>query len=1379
MEFRVLGTLQVIDGDGPVSIGNAHKCRLVLAALLARADRPAPSGWLVEAVWGDDPPMSAQRNLQLYLHRLRRTLGTETISRAPGGYTALTGGDLDALRFERLAAEARREPDDAEASELLRRALAEWRGVAFAEFTDSAILVDEAARLEQLRLASYESLAEAGLRLGRTGPMIPELGRLVREHPYREGTAGLYMAALYRDGRQAEALEVFRTVRARLAEELGVDPGPQLTRVHEAILNSEEVDLWPPPARRVTLPQGGGPYLGLATYQPEDSTRFFGRERLTGRLAELVGTLPLVGVFGASGSGKSSLIRAGLIARLAREDGRWTPVLFTPAERPLTALAAAVQDLTGESPDRLAKEILEDPGALAAALPDGGPRVLLVADQFEEAYTLCADDAERGAFIDALLAARGKATIVLGVRADFLARVSEHAGLVEALDGAQLIVGPPAAAELRAIATGPAERAGLTLEPALLAAVVADAGGGPGALPLVSHALLETWRGSRGRELSLAAYLAAKGVHGAVAETAERVYGELDPADQGTVRQIFLRLTALGDGTEDTRRPISRAELTGLAAAHVLTAILDRLAAEHLVVLGDDRVELGHEALIRAWPRLRGWLGEDRAELEVHRRLTQAARNWELLGRDAGALYRGAPLHAALRWAAERPGELNRAERTFLQTARAAEATEIRTVRRQNRRLTRLLAVGAAVLLLAVAAGAVALDQRSEAAHRQKVERAHQLALTARALLETDPDRAGLLAVEARRLFPDAETGGALISAASAAQRSTTLRTGSRSIWSCAFSPDGTRLAVSDSDGDVSVWDTATARRVALFTDHRDHMAAGEATYARALAFSRDGRLLAGVARVPSAGVARGSVAVWDLTAGRAAHFRSLPAVGGGMTLSPDGRILAYTTGQGEITLLDWKPGTTRTITYRNGGAPGSLAFSGDGRLLVSADGDGGPRIWNAATLRPAGRIDMPGAQNIRFDTGGRWLATENEKTGVRLWELAGGRFSPRTSLPREDPYRWATSAPSADRRLAIADENGLVTLWDGTGPVRSFQDRGRAETTSVALSSDGSWLASSGLGGTVILRRLGSAFRWHSGEITDLDASPDGRTIASSSADGSAALWDASGTLIRTFPGHRDRVEALAFAPDGAHLATVTRDHALSFWPTGPGPRLWERPYPGFGTSTDVAFQPAGSLLMTAAMGRHRWSVADPGHPEPSPLTDSLALITGLSYSPDGRVLATASPTGGLSLWDAVTDTRLRTIVTGQGTVADVAFAPGGGEIATAGADLTVRLWNPGTGAGTAVLRGHTAPVQAVAFSRDGRLLASAGHDSTIIVWDLSTRRQVLRLTGHQGRVQALAFTGSGDLVSGGADRRIIRWRLDPEAAATAVCAGISCPKP
>lgn len=451
------------------------------------------------------------------------------------------------------------------------------------------------------------------------------------------------------------------------------------------------------------------PYAGLAAFGADDAERFFGRERLVAALARRLAQARLVTVVGASGAGKSSLLHAGLVPLWRTERPGDRVVMVTPGPHPLESCLAQLAP-----PGALPEEGLDPPAdasrrpvhdrwadrrsldlavrRLLATAPEAA-ELLLVVDQFEEVFTLCRPEADRTRFIDALLgaaqAAGSRCRVVVGVRADFYAHCAAHPGLAAVLADAQMVVGPMTTEELRRAVTLPAIRAGCAVEGALLADLMTQAGGQVAILPLVSHALLETWRRRRGNTLTLSGFQAVGGLDGGLTRTAEAVYDTLDADQRSTARQVMLRLTALGEGTEDTKRRIRREELcprdaggaAGVAGADVaagaggaggrsgpagppgpecragseqspgtgrpenrataVTVVLERFARARLLTLDRDTLEITHEALIRCWPRLRGWLTEDRDAMRVHRRLTEATAAWEAVQRDPGALYRG------------------------------------------------------------------------------------------------------------------------------------------------------------------------------------------------------------------------------------------------------------------------------------------------------------------------------------------------------------------------------------------------------------------------------------------------------------------------------------------------------------------------------------------------------------------------------------------------------------------------------------------------------------------------------------------------------------------------------------------------------------------
>ncbi|WP_141747278.1 hypothetical protein [Streptomyces agglomeratus] len=1130
------------------------------------------------------------------------------------------------------------------------------------------------------------------------------------------------------------------------------------------------------PSEDDRLPAGQSPpcpYPGLAAFGTEDAEMFFGRDDLVKDLLEQIdhtARTALIALFGASGSGKSSLLRAGLLPALP-PNVRVLPL--TAGAHPLTALAAAVSDATGSAADTLRSRLSGDRQTLEVALrtwlaaqPEGTQAVLVV-DQFEEVFTLCTDAAERDAFLTAVadLACTSDERIrtLIAVRADFYSHCSAHPELVAALrQGVQLPVGPPTHQELRDIVVRPAARAGVSVDSDLVATVLAAAANQPGALPLLAHVLRETWDRREGSLLRLADYHASGGMRGAVAQTAERAYGDLPGEQQKAARKIFLRLTALGVGTDDTRRPISRGELDGIAGEAVISDVLNHLADARLIVLDEERVEVAHEALIRAWPRLHRWLTDDRSSLFVHRRLTEAARTWESLERDGGAVYRGAQLAAARSWADDHTGELNQLESSFLDAGTTAEAAERDSTRRRARLLKRLVAGMSVLLLLALLGGGIAVRQRQDAHRQELIALSEQLSLQSRSLLSTDPDLAGLLAVEADHLHPAAESRGAVLSAASARRR-TELNTGGPAVYAVAFSPDHSLLASAAGDGTIGLWDPERGTRIASLP--------GRAERARGVGFSGDGKLLAATGNSGTTG----SITVWDARTRRQVASMTEKEMALGMALSPDGRMIAVGVGaHGDIAVRDLSTGSRRLL-HGQGGAVRSLTFSHDSKLLVSADGSSDPVAWHLSTGRPFARLPAEHVASVVFGPSEPVLAGAADDGGVHLWDLRSDPPVALPTLPLQGSYGWTVSAPVGDR-IAVADENGTVTLWDlrHRQRLQTLLDRGRTETASLALSQDGAMLATAGFNGTIVLHDLrNTPFSGFDAPVNDLKVSPDGALIASAGNDGVVRLWDVRGHQIAALTGHPDRVQAVAFSPDGRLLASVTRNNVVTLWNVRHR-RHETKPFPttGLGASTDIAFDPGGRYLAAATLGPFVWDVRDVASPSPLTPKYSARLVTSLTFSRDGRRLVTSSPGGYINEWDVTGGTLVDRTDTHQGAVQDLALSPDGSLIATAGDSRTVALWDAATHRQTAVLNGHTAPVQVLAFSRDGRLLASAGDDHTIIVWDVISQNRVAELAGHSGRVRGLDFTSDGVLLSGGEDGKIISWSLDLSTARADICA-------
>jgi hypothetical protein len=452
-----------------------------------------------------------------------------------------------------------------------------------------------------------------------------------------------------------------------------------------------------------SAPTGGAsPYVGLSPFQQDDAELFFGRSLLVADLVRRVSQRRLVVVFGPSGVGKSSLVRAGLMAAMPRP-----AVLMVPGEHPLTDLGLQLAVLARIPAGALLDDLAEDPShaelVVRQALLGRGSELLLVVDQFESVFSASVPDAERTAFVAALMAlchASSKTRVVLAVRADHYSRFVEFPELLAAMQDGQLLVGGMSPAELREAVVRPADRVGVRVEGALVSAIVAEVAGRPGALPLASHALLEAWRRRRGITLTLDGYQAVGGVDGAVAATAEGIYHGLSDAQRTAVRRLLLRMIDLDD-------------LAGVRGRRVLlsqvgpTDLVDRLVDARLLTTDHGSVELAHESLIRAWPRLRSWVEQDRATMRAHRHLADSAAVWQELGYDQGTLYRGSRLAQTRQWTASPSWQsaLSPLERRFVEESISHEAVKLDRQDRRRVRRRRLSSVLVGVLTLFTAAG--------------------------------------------------------------------------------------------------------------------------------------------------------------------------------------------------------------------------------------------------------------------------------------------------------------------------------------------------------------------------------------------------------------------------------------------------------------------------------------------------------------------------------------------------------------------------------------------------------------------------------------------------------------------------------------------------
>jgi len=748
MEYHVLGPTEVLEGGVPVDIGSRQQ-RALLALLIINANRVVSTERILEEFWPNDLE-GKEKTLWVYISRLRSALEPDREARSRN--TVLVTGDhgyslrvdpqdIDIHRFERAVEHGRAlvRDDPVAAGTELREALALWRGDAFEDFAYDDFARLEIGRLEELRLIAIEDRIDADLRAGLHREVIGELEGLVRDYPLRERPVGLVMVALYRSGRQADALRAFQVHRRTIGEELGIEPSPELCRVEEQVLLHDPRLAPDRTTVSETLQEIQNPFKGLHAFSESDVATFFGRDRLVSDIVRrLSDDTRLVALIGASGSGKSSLLRAGLIPTVRKgavgDPDSWLIAQMVPGARPFTELEAALLRSTIDAPDSLA-ELLDHPddGLQRAALrmlPEGSGRLLLVIDQFEELFTLVESEKERGRFIHNLEVAlddpHGRVVVVIALRADFYDRPLEYAGFAGHLSAGVVNTVPLSPDELEAAAERPAAIAGVQLEPALLAHLLTDIAGQSGGLPLFQFALTELFDRRSGELLTAEAYGEMGGVRGAITRRAEEIYESLSPGEQMACKQLFLRLVTIIDSVSWSRRRVAASEIVAIAADIVdLDTVLERFGSFRLLtfdrdyVSGSPTVEVAHEALLSEWSRLRGWIEEGREDVLRHARFTTALTEWRTSREKVDYLLSGERLGDYERWAQGSTLLLSAPEQTFLDASieLREEQTQFETQRsareskRDKQARWRLwgLAVGGALFVVVVVGVVIAI----------------------------------------------------------------------------------------------------------------------------------------------------------------------------------------------------------------------------------------------------------------------------------------------------------------------------------------------------------------------------------------------------------------------------------------------------------------------------------------------------------------------------------------------------------------------------------------------------------------------------------------------------------------------------------------------
>ena len=1352
MRVGVLGPIEVDGGAG----GLGPRDRVALGVLATHPGQNASADSIADALWGDELPASWQKVVQGCISRLRKVLGAEAIETTAAGYRLrLHRDDLDHELFEHHVSRAREllsagEPD--RALYLVEQALVLWRGDPLTELLDWEPGRTEAERLAELHREAEELRVEAALQSGRHDEVLPDLRRLVVEQPTRERRWGLLALAQYQADRQADALQTIARAKAVLMNELGLDPGPGLAALEESILRQDSSLV----AQAAFSPASATcPYLGLLAYDLGDAGAFFGREPDIDAALRRLDQVGVLAVVGPSGSGKSSLVRAGVAAALER-DGRRVAVL-TPGQHPLSAL----NDVRPQEAD------------------------VLVVDQCEEALALSEESGERADFFERLVgfAQRPGCQLVVAVRADRLGDLTVHTDFARLVEQGLSLLGPLREPDLRRAIEGPAAQAGLRIEPGLVDLLVREVLGEAGALPLLSHVLRQTWKRREGNTLTVAGYTATGGIRGAVSQSAEQLFRGLSSQQQVMVRDLMVRLVAADDTGAPVRQRVQRGSMLTSTERQ---EVAERLIAARLLSSDGESLEVAHESLAVAWPRLRGWLDDDVDGLRIMRHVSVAAETWDELGRPESELYRGVRLARAVEWRSRAHPTLTPIEDDFLGAStaladREAQAAEeqARRDRRSNQRLRAALAATAALLAVAIIAGIAALSSADRASSTALTSDSERLGAEAARVEATDLSL--LLAAAGLQLQDSEESRTNLLEALDRVPR--LIRATRAPAFGMAVLPDGRvalgyapvegvriydpdTLAITGRSSGVqgatvvasptgrllaaSVAGSSTGPPVVLLQPDGTQAPtqlgglANKDVVRQDLSFDSTGRWLA-VGVLPKAGP-EGTILVWDTE--RLGHpvARLTTSQTIFPVVSPDGRTL-YSRDGTRILVSELPEGATRrVVTGADLGVrelSGRLLLTPDGRTLVVGGGPGVVLI-DTTTLEPTAHLYAGQAWSgqLALSGDGRRVAVLGDRLVV--WDLSGEEptvvanedFGSNIALLSDPTGRTLypkTVGLSPDGRTLYLTHDGNLAALDLEGS-RSFLPAAAGEPLHrkamlTRLSPDRTKVAYHWGGrpatnqvGDLTTGRLGPRVELglNTTNFGDVVWSPDGRLLTSATGDSDVGLWDAaSGREVARTSLAPEEASIAAFSPDGRKLLVGTTAglvHVLSVSGLQP---VREPIDVGVGMLGILTVSPNGRDVVVHGDWARTIDYST-GELGATIGTKEEPAVVG-EFSRDGQRLVVVTTDGRIGLLDVTTNAWLaapnatRPVgVDPLNSAIHLAWSADGALIASSGGGK-VTAWDGRTGA---LVGAAAAPDGSVAFTEDGKVLVAA-LDGTVRTWD------------------------------------------------------------
>lgn len=1165
----------------------------------------------------------------------------------------------------------------------------------------------------------------------------------------------------------------------------------------------------------ISLPEPENPYKGLHAFQMTDARDFFGRDNLIQTLIDHMNNDDpyhrFLAIIGPSGSGKSSLVKAGLIPALWKGaiagSEKWFVVDMIPGTHPLDKLEIALMRVAAQQTANLREQLQRDErGLLRVAdliLPGDDTELVIVVDQFEEVFTLVEDEDAQQHFLNLLRVAvsdvRSRVRVVVTLRADYYDRPLHYPEFGELVRSRMETVLPLSAKGLERAIRGPAERVGVTFEQGLVEQIVSQMNYQAGALPLLQYALTELFDRRLGRLLTNDAYQQIGGAIGALANRADEIYRGLTEEAQALTHQMFMRLVTLGEGAEDTRRRATQAELLSLADnTDLMEEVIDQFAAYRLLSLDHDpetrqpTVEVAHEAILREWDRLRQWLNESREDIRQERAVSRAAEEWDQHNQDASFLLRGTRLEQVEKWRETTSLIQTPLEQEFItQSLQQREKEQEAELRRKEREtqleqrsrtfLRGLVAVFAIATVIAGGLALFALVQRNDAIQARDAEAValqesqrsadefRSIALTfgaQDAFNNSQPDVALALASEAINMEnPPFEAQQVFLTTSSSTWIQERFQISQAPVFSATYHPDGNRIITASADGRTVVWDIQTG--------------------AELQSIQRENALI----------------------------FNAI--------IHPDGNLVANDGNDGIVQIWNLESNEVSELVYNLSEAPffhGAAEFSHDGSRLITHGSDAQIHVWDTGTLEHVRAFGFHDdiVMSLEFSADGSYVVGSSADGTVKVWDFgSGGLLQER--LFKEEGQVWDAVGLSDNEHILVADAGiGVVLLWNWRLDEVIWRIQEDDTAQDIALSPDEQYFIV-GFNDSipdVQLRNVATGelirvYQGHTLRVQDVEFSPDGTSLLSASSDGTVIEWaynwegtlravavnsnnlvvwhpteplvatvgtaspfvndttirlinTETGEVVQELVGHEASVRYLAFTENGQFLISGALGGAILRWDLNSGE--FTQVLPTESTSNDAILLISDSQLFTEQIIDDTTVVLwdfETGEILQT-FEGHFDIVWALEFDAESQRLYSGSRDGGLYGWDIETGEIIVEFGGHENPIFDIDLNSDGTHLVSASGDQTAIVWDATTGEQLITLNGHSAFVRNTEFSPDGRFILTAGADGRIILWDAETGDLVHIFVGGQNVFQTVAtFSPDGTQIVSSANDILTFWDI------------------